>query len=1064
MSAADRSMEEILLALQERAKELSCLYRVDEILNRPELDRDDGLREILKAIPAGWQYPHSCSAKLVLDGRVYQPPEWRITPWQMSAPIVLQGEKIGELTVTYLERFPGSDEGAFLKEERRLLNAIVERIGYSILQRRLRRAVSSWRTAVEEGEGGARGREGGERWDVILEFLRSTDRRLLMRLTRRMINHLCVQGVEAAERLLQEFTPDTRALDVPGPDDNQPAERRPLRDTDELTEAAFRLASKELSEDEVVDCIQNWIREDKSSFLYETLENLDTPISEISDAIVRYRSLNLDEGALPLAVRTGLQVALLRRFFSDQLEFINHAKNFVEVNDFYDLAQHIICSPRGHGKLGGKTAGLFVASNVVRKSKEYASLLGDIKVPRTWYITSDALLQFIRYNNMEDIYNRKYREIDQIRLEYPHLVQVFKNSPFPPEIVKGLSVALDDFEARPIIVRSSSLLEDRTGAAFSGKYKSLFLANQGTKKQRLDALQDAIAEVYASIFGPDPIEYRAERGLLDVHEEMGVMIQEVVGDRVGPYFLPAFSGVAFCNNEFRWSARIKREDGLVRIVPGLGTRAVDRVGDDYPTLIAPGQPGLRVNVTVDEIMRYSPRRADVINLETNAFETVEVQDLLRSHGADYPLVRRIVSVLDHDHMRKPIGLGPDFEHDELVVTFQGLFEDTSFIARIRALLKLLAEKLGTPVDVEFASDGNDFYLLQCRPQSYSEHSAPAPIPRDLPRDRIVFSATRYVSNGRVPDVTHIVYVDPAGYEALGERDELKAIGRIVGRLNTLLPKRQFVLMGPGRWGSRGDIRLGVGVTYSDINNTSMLIEIARAKGKYTPDLSFGTHFFQDLVEAGIRYLPLYPDDEGNLFNERFLLRSENIQAELLPDYARFAEVVRVIDVPRSTGGKIVRVLLNADLDEAVAVISEPTAIKESGEARERAMIEPTPEDHWRWRFRMAERIAAQIDGARFGVRGFYVFGSTKNATAGPGSDLDVIVHVVADENQRRELESWLEGWSLALAEMNYLRTGYRAERMLDVHYVTDGDVEQQTSYAAKIGAITDAARPLPLKG
>ena len=206
-------------------------------------------------------------------------------------------------------------------------------------------------------------------------------------------------------------------------------------------------------------------------------------------------------------------------------------------------------------------------------------------------------------------------------------------------------------------MRSSSLLEDRVGSAFSGKYKSLFLANQGTKRERLAALQDAIAEVYASVFGPDPIEYRAERGLLDVHEEMGIMIQEVVGRGSVDYFLPAFSGVAFSNNEFRWSSRIKREDGLVRLVPGLGTRAVDRLSDDYPVLIAPGQPGLRVNVTPDEIVRYSPKKVDVINLEENRFETIEVEDLLREHGREIPGIQQMVSAVDEGHIRKPIGSG-----------------------------------------------------------------------------------------------------------------------------------------------------------------------------------------------------------------------------------------------------------------------------------------------------------------------------------------------------------------------------------------------------------------------
>ena len=223
-------------------------------------------------------------------------------------------------------------------------------------------------------------------------------------------------------------------------------------------------------------------------------------------------------------------------------------------------------------------------------------------------------MEFLHYNNLEEVIEQKYKEIDQIRQEYPYIVQIFKNSIFHSEVVKQLSLVLEDFGNVPLIVRSSSLLEDRIGAAFSGKYKSLFVANQGTRQARLSALMDAIAEVYSSIFNADPIEYRKERGLLDYHEEMGIMIQEVVGTKVGKYFFPAYAGVAFSNNEFRWSPRIKRDDGLIRLVPGLGTRAVDRVSDDYPALIAPGKPGLRVNVSVDDVIRYSPQKIDVINL------------------------------------------------------------------------------------------------------------------------------------------------------------------------------------------------------------------------------------------------------------------------------------------------------------------------------------------------------------------------------------------------------------------------------------------------------------------
>jgi predicted nucleotidyltransferase len=253
----------------------------------------------------------------------------------------------------------------------------------------------------------------------------------------------------------------------------------------------------------------------------------------------------------------------------------------------------------------------------------------------------------------------------------------------------------------------------------------------------------------------------------------------------------------------------------------------------------------------------------------------------------------------------------------------------------------------------------------------------------------------------------------------------------------------------------------VDVTYSDINNTSVLLEIAKQKGNYLPELSFGTHFFQDLVEADIRYIPLYPDDSNICFNEAFLRRSKNILPEIAPDFAHLADTVRVIDVPTQTEGQILRVLMNADLEEAVGVLDRPV---EGGvrDDTELYRVEATREDHWRWRLRMAEKIAQHLDPGRFGVRAFYVFGSTKNTTAGPGSDLDVIIHFTGSEEQKADLALWLEGWSRSLAEVNYLRTGYKMDGLLDVHYVTDEDIANRSSFAAKIDAITDPARPLPL--
>jgi hypothetical protein len=1060
VGGGEKPMQRIIDALQERAKELNCLYRVDEILSKGDGRANDVFQDLIRALPQGWQYPNICQSELTLGGEVYKSSELRETSWVMRAEISSEGEPVGEIAVYYTEERPAADEGPFLKQERRLISAIAERIGLFVMQQRLRRAHRSWENAVQQAS-----EAGHQRWRVLLEFLARSDPGLLARLTRKMINHLCWSGDGGADELLQESLSEEFRSSTAADGENRPLDRTLLRRASDLTDRAFGLAARQLSEGEVITCIQAWINEEKSTFLIKSLENPGSGLAEVGQAIERFEVANINESELPYSVQTSLRVALLRRLFVDQLEFINTAKDFVAVEDFFELVHHLVHPLHSQGKLGGKGAGLFLATQVIRKSPECAELCRNLRVPKTWYVASDGLLDFVHHNNLEEVYNRKYMEIERVRRDYPHLIQIFKSSQCPPAIVRGLAAALDDFEERPLIVRSSSLLEDRVGSAFSGKYKSLFLANQGTKKERLAALIDAIAEVYSSVFSPDPIEYRAERGLLDFREEMGILIQEVVGRRAGRYFAPAFSGVAFGDNDFRWSARIRREDGLVRMVPGLGTRAVDRMSDDYPVLFSPGQPGLRVNVTTDEIVRYSPRRMDVIDLETNDFVTVDAVEFLQEVGESYPNLRGMISVVDQDRIRKPSLLEPDWGTDEVAVTFEGLLDDDPLVTQLRTLLTVLRKKLGFPIDLEFSHDGEDLYLLQCRMQSSSRQHAPAAIPRDIPRESVLFSANRHISNGSVPDITHVVYVDPDEYGRISAVDDLRRVGRAIGKLNRVLPKRQFVLMGPGRWGSRGDIKLGVSVTYSEINNTAVLIEIARRKGDYLPELSFGTHFFQDLVEAEIRYLPLYPDEPGILFNEAFLRRSRNMLSEVAPEFADLEDTIRVIDVPRERGGTILRVLLNADLDEAIGLFtsrSQGAVVTEGGASDAMPVVEEP--DHWRWRLRMAEQIGARIDAATYGIKGLYLIGSTKNATAGPGSDIDLLVHDGGDPGQRAELSTWLDGWSQALAEINYLRTGYRINRLLDVHFVTDQDIAQQTSYAMKIGAVTDAARPLSLGG
>ncbi|MEJ2052704.1 MAG: PEP/pyruvate-binding domain-containing protein [Calditrichaceae bacterium] len=949
MDEKPKAFDKLLDSLEERVKELNCLYEIEEILNQSTGNIEVVLSSIAKIIPIGFQY-------------------------------------------TEILEFSQKQAGE---------------------------------------------------WGVVLELLRRTDPDLYFRISRKMLNLLVWKGIEESQQLLQQFDPVSRVSETNQTgDSNIPLEKHRFADSYTLSKKIFSVASQYFSNEEILSRIQSWMQQDKTGFLIREIANNNSSLTDISAAIRKYYQMHPEGMELSPSTKIGARASLIRRFFSEQLEFINIAKNYVTVRNFHDILDHLIFPSGSHGKLGGKSAGVFLAFRILMKAAEKESILSDIKTPNTWYMTSDCLIHFMHYNNLDEILEQKYKEIEEIQKEYPHVIQLFKNSHFPPDLIQGVSMALDDFGNKPLVVRSSSLLEDRLGSAFSGKYKSLFIANQGNKQQRLDALLDAIAEVYASTIGPDPIDYRAERGLLDFHEEMGIMIQEVVGHQVGDYFLPAFAGVAFSNNEFRWSPRIKREDGLIRLVPGLGTRAVDRLADDYPVLVAPGQPGLSANVSVEEVERYSPSKADVLNLRTNKFETIDVINLLKREGENYPNIEQIVSIVEHNNLKKPMIFSTDYNQSDILITFDGLIQDTSFVKLMHTILRELQSALATPVDIEFAHDGKDFHLLQCRPQSYSKYDAPTPIPGNIAKDKIIFSANRFISNGYVPDIKYIVYVNPEKYSRISDLDEMKTVGKVVGALNKLLPRREFILMGPGRWGSRGDIKLGVSVTYSDINNTAALIEVARKKGNYVPDLSFGTHFFQDLVEASIRYLPLYPDEPDIIFNEKFLTESPNQLVQILPAYSFMSDIIRVIEIPQAADGKILKILMNAEQDKAVGVITTP-----GDNDLPRDLTETNPqlklEEHWSWRMRMAEKIALQVDTKKYGVQAMYVMGSTKDSTAQAGSDIDIIVLSNGTAKQKRVLALWFEGWSLCLDEINYIRTGIKTGGLLDVTFVDSRKIKAE---------------------
>jgi len=615
-------------------------------------------------------------------------------------------------------------------------------------------------------------------------------------------------------------------------------------------------------------------------------------------------------------------VVLTKGLISDQLAFIGIAKSLFSVADLQAIRYRRI----GRGKIGGKAAGMMLAWKILNlpESNREMDLKSHVVLPESYFIGADVSYDFVRMNDLHHIMDQKYKTREEIEAEYEHIREVYLRGRFPDEIVEGLRGVLARVGHRPLIVRSSSLLEDNFGTSFAGKYDSFFCPNQGTPEENLKALLQAITMVYASIFSPDALLYRQQMGLQDYDERMAILLQEVQGERHGDFFFPTLAGVAFSHNPFRWTSKIRADDGFLRLVWGMGTRAVDRVSNDYPRMVALSHPDLRPEVGAAKIRRYSQRSADVISLTENQFQTQPVSELL---DTDFPSARLLVSVDRGDYLQPPPAYDPNLSPRDLVLTFDGLLTKTGFVPLMKAMLKTISDRFGRHVDVEFTADIVPGYpepefrihLLQCRPQASRQARGAFQVPTTVAETDTLFTADHLVPSGRVQHIRYIVFIDPETYDQLPDETTRLQLARVVGHLNAVLERKTFILMGPGRWGS-ANLDLGVKVTYADIFNTAMLIEIGLSHGDSAPEASYGTHFFQDLVEAEIHPLALYPDQGDTQFNWDFFRDSPNVLADLLPDHAAYAAYIRVIDVPTVARGRFLEVIMDDEENQALAYL------------------------------------------------------------------------------------------------------------------------------------------------
>jgi hypothetical protein len=615
-----------------------------------------------------------------------------------------------------------------------------------------------------------------------------------------------------------------------------------------------------------------------------------------------------------------IKVVLIRTLISDQLSYIKIAKKWFTVRDLEEIRRRKI----GLGKIGGKSAGMLLAARILNEMGD-ESIRTSIKIPVSYYLGADVFNTFMIGNGLMNWGDQKYKTEEEMRTDFPLIQKAFQAGKFPEDILEALKDLLEKAVTQPLIVRSSSLLEDNFGTSFAGKYDSYFCPNQGTPQENLEFLTHAITMVYASALNPSALLYRAQKGLVDYDERIAVLIQFVEGQHMGKYYLPHAAGVAFSRNLYRWSPQIRAEDGFVRLVWGLGTRAVDQIGNDYPRLIALSHPELHPADSSRAIQHYSQRYVDLIDMEENKFKTMPVKEVISTR---LPTLRYMVQV-EEDGYLSPMRTNL-VNTERLVVTFDGLLRRTPFAGRMRKLLAILEEHYRSPVDTEFAIEITELHstqpeikitLLQCRPQSQLSSESEVKLPVELAQEDIIFSTPRMVPRGRVDEIRYVLFVSPEGYFSLGSIPARIKLERAIGKLNTALLGQVFISVGPGRWGTSTP-DLGVHVSYGDIYNTRALVELAGQGIGSAPEPSFGTHFFQDLMEANIFPLGVYLDDADVIFNRDFFYKTPNRLSKWINADADLKKCLRLVRVSDFKPGHHIDLVMNDDVGKAVAFLHE----------------------------------------------------------------------------------------------------------------------------------------------
>ena len=538
----------------------------------------------------------------------------------------------------------------------------------------------------------------------------------------------------------------------------------------------------------------------------------------------------------------------------------------VMVDDYFGPDDYFAVRNRmvGTGLVGGKSCGMLLARKIVESDLPEARPF--MEPHDSFYVGTDVFYTFIVYNDLWKL--RISQQSGEGFIDAaPELQAGILEGTFPPDIHEAFMRIIDYYGQVPIIVRSSSFLEDGFGNAFAGKYESAFCPNVGDAETRLARFEDAVRFVYASSLDRSALEYRKRNGLDKREEQMSLLVQRVSGSHLaGGYYMPTAAGVGYSHSAYCWMNGMDPDAGMLRLVMGLGTKAVDRTGKDYPRIVSLDRPTATTAKTIAEKHRFSQRYANLIDLNEPAFTEAPCVDL-----APLLSTRARAAVMEHDRDAEEVFRGRGTSRQVLFASCEGLVNNQSFITLLHKILKTLEKAYDYPVDIEYTvnvgEDGSFMLnLLQCRPLQSLSSSNVVTIPVVEADDTVFHIRDASMGNSREVEIGEVVYVDPEAYYQCPYRKKSQ-VAAMVGKENERIGEDGLkgLLLAPGRIGTSSP-ELGVPVSFADICNFEGLCEVGYSGAGYAPELSYGSHMFQDLVEANIFYGALFEDERRIAYN------------------------------------------------------------------------------------------------------------------------------------------------------------------------------------------------------